>query len=115
MCSSDVLANVLTYPHRDQRRNFARVEFGRVDPVGPPQLLLIHGSQRALPLHFLPTTLPDHVKAMPWVRDVVPHPRGKCNVVWYEGRIVPTLREAKTLRVFRSIEQAHSDALQLVG
>ena len=97
MCSSDVLANVLTYPHRDQRRNFARVEFGRVDPVGPPQLLLIHGSQRALPLHFLPTTLPDHVKAMPWVGDVFSHPSSKCNVVWNQRGIIPSFHEANTL------------------
>ena len=65
--------------------------------MGHPQLLLIHRSQRALPLHLLPTPLPDHVKALPWVGDVFPHPGSKCNVVWYEGGIIPSLHEAKAL------------------
>src|SRR5688500_2821793 len=83
----DMPGNLLTYPYGYKLRDLPRVEFRGVYPVGHPQFLLIHSGQRALPLHFLPTTLPDHVKAMPWVADVFSHPSSKCNVVRYESGI----------------------------
>ena len=95
--SRDVLGNLLTYPYGYKLRDICRLESGRVYPVGHPEFLLIRSSYPAVPLHFLPTTLSDHLKAMPWLGDVFSHPNCKCNVVWYERGIVPSLHEANTL------------------
>ena len=72
--SRNVLGNLLTYPYGYKFRNLPRVEVGGVYPVGRPQFLLIHSSSQALPLHLLPTPLPDHVKAMLWIGDMSSHP-----------------------------------------
>jgi len=98
--SRDVLSNVLAYPCGNKLRDVRRVESGGVYPVGPPEYRLIRGSYPAVPLHFRPTALLHHFKAMQRVGDVFSHPSSKCNVVWYERGIVPSLHEAKTLRVF---------------
>ena len=42
--SRDVLGDLLTYPDGYKLRDLARVEFGRVYPMGHPQFLLIHSS-----------------------------------------------------------------------
>ncbi len=89
--------NLLAYPCGYKLPDIRRAESGGVYPMGFPEFLLTRDSFPAVPLHFLPTILLHHLKAMTRVGNVCSHPSSKCNVVWYERGIVPSLHEANTL------------------